>query len=213
MSKKKRKYYTVWEGRNPGVYLTWEECQAQTNGFPEAKYKSFPTPELAEKAFKEGSEAYWGKKEVATSENLFDLEDYTPAPVEEAICVDAACSGNPGKMEYRGVALEDGMEMFHKGPFEDGTNNVGEFLAIVHALALYNNYEKAIPVYSDSKIAINWVKDKKCRTKLERTNKNAVLFDLIRRAEKWLETHTYQNPLLKWETKMWGEIPADFNRK
>ena len=44
------------------------------------------------------------------------------SPIKESIAVDAACSGNPGKMEYRGVYVADGRELFHIGPFEEGTN-------------------------------------------------------------------------------------------
>ena len=47
-----------------------------------------------------------------------------------AWAVDAACSGNPGPMEYRGIDLATGAEIFHFGPVH-GTNNIGEFLAIV----------------------------------------------------------------------------------
>jgi len=127
--------------------------------------------------------------------------------------VDAACSGNPGRMEYRGVYVADGVELFHVGPLEDATNNIGEFLAIVHALAMLKKSGKKIPVYSDSVNAIKWIDRKKCNTKLERSERNMPVFELIERAEKWLRTNTYDNPILKWETKQWGEIPADFGRK
>jgi len=127
--------------------------------------------------------------------------------------VDAACSGNPGKMEYRGVCVATGEEIFHFGPLEGGTNNIGEFLGIVHALALLKQQNNAIPVYSDSTNAIKWVKKKKCNTKLKPTNENKYLFELISRAEKWLTENDYPNPIIKWETDKWGEIPADFGRK
>lgn len=43
-----QKYYAVRAGVNPGVYLTWPECQEQIAGFRGASYKSFPTREDAE---------------------------------------------------------------------------------------------------------------------------------------------------------------------
>ena len=61
-----------------------------------------------------------------------------PLPMEvtaNAWAVDAACSGNPGPMEYQAIDLATGAQVFHFGPMH-GTNNIGEFLAIVHALAL-----------------------------------------------------------------------------
>ena len=127
--------------------------------------------------------------------------------------MDAACSGNPGKMEYRGVDVNSGEQLFLCGPFEDGTNNIGEFLALVHALALQYKNKVSLPIYSDSKVAMLWVKNKKAKTKLVETGRNKELFTLIERAEKWLENYSYTVPILKWETKEWGEIPADFGRK
>lgn len=139
-----------------------------------------------------------------------------PLPKEvtaDAWAVDAACSGNPGKMEYQGIDLATGERIFHFGPTH-GTNNIGEFLAIVHALALMEKHglpNKAI--YSDSYNAILWVKKKKCKTTLERSPKTEKLYQIIARAEKWLHEHEYANPILKWETNNWGEVPADFGRK
>ena len=139
-----------------------------------------------------------------------------PLPPEvkaDALAVDAACSGNPGPMEYRGVYLATGQEIFHFGPVH-GTNNIGEFLAIVHALALLKQRGRTMTIYSDSRNAMMWVKARKCRTKLARTPRTEKLFQLIERAENWLCTHDYADiPLLKWETKSWGEVPADFGRK
>ena len=130
-----------------------------------------------------------------------------------AWAVDAACSGNPGPMEYQGIDLTTGQRVFHYGPVY-GTNNIGEFLAIVHALALA--WQRKLPeltIYSDSYNAILWVKKRKCKTTLQRTAQTEQLFQVIARAEQWLQTHDYQNPVLKWQTKEWGEVPADFGRK
>jgi len=139
-----------------------------------------------------------------------------PLPLEvkaEAWAVDAGCSGNPGPMEYQAVDLQTGAQMFHYGPVH-GTNNIGEFLAIVHALALMEQrgiHDKV--VYSDSYNAILWVKKKRCKTKLVRNEQTENLFKMIARAENWLRTHTISTPVIKWETAKWGEIPADFGRK
>ena len=117
-------------------------------------------------------------------------------------------------MEYRGVDVMTGAELFHQGPYPDATNNIGEFLALVHALAFFHKTGNTHTViYSDSRTAIAWVRDRKCKSKLERTERNAHLLELIARAEYWLQTHTPINRVLKWETSKWGEIPADFGRK
>ena len=205
----KKKFYVVWQGVRPGVYPSWDECKAQVSGFEHARYKSFETREEAEAAFNDNPWKHIGKTGVKTRKITASQEKY----LTESIAVDAACSGNPGLMEYRGVFVADGAEIFRVGPLKDGTNNIGEFLAIVHALALLKRKNSKLPVYSDSVNAMKWVARKKCNTKLERTEHNQPVFDLITRAERWLSENSYENPVIKWETGNWGEIPADFGRK
>ena len=130
-----------------------------------------------------------------------------------AWAVDAACSGNPGPMEYQAIDLQTGARVFHFGPMH-GTNNIGEFLAIVHALALLDKQgDRKKVIYSDSYNAILWVHNKKCKTKLARTPQTEALYQIVERAENWLRTHEIQTRIIKWETKKWGEVPADFGRK
>jgi len=212
---KKAKFYVVWEGVAPGIYTSWTDCQLQTKGYEGAKYKSFETREDAEKAFASSPYTFIGKgtKKTGTSKARETNSALLSAAImDNSLAVDAACSGNPGKMEYRGVHIASRQEIFHFGPVY-GTNNIGEFLAIVHGLALLKQKEFDMPIYSDSVNAINWVKQKKCKTKLPREAKTETLFKLIERAEKWLRENSYSTRILKWETKQWGEIPADFGRK
>ncbi len=207
----KQKFYVVWEGVTPGVYTSWTDCQLQIKGYEGAKYKSFDTREEAERALATSSYAYIGKNAKKKSEKV-SSETLPACVIDNSLAVDAACSGNPGPMEYRGVHIASRQEVFHFGPTK-GTNNIGEFLAIVHGLALLKQKGFDMPIYSDSVNAISWVRQKKCKTKLSRTAETEELFKLIERAEKWLRENTYTTRILKWETKEWGEIPADFGRK
>ena len=212
----KQKFYVVWRGRKPGVYDSWDDCKQQVEGFGEAAYKAYATLEDAEEAFWRGKEEAQPAQAVAGQD---DKKGGTPLPAaaprpydEDAIAVDAACSGNPGPMEYRGVDLRSGRELFHLGPMH-GTNNIGEFLAIVHALALLKKQGVKRTVYSDSRNALIWVRQKQCKTRLERNAQTEGLFQLIDRAVIWLRNNKIEVPLLKWQTKEWGEVPADFGRK
>lgn len=212
---KGKKFYTVWEGKTPGVYSTWADCQAQIKGYPNARYKSFPSQAEAEAAYRSSSTDYIGQGSPSAPKakaSPAQREQSRQAIVWDSISVDAACSGNPGVMEYQGVNTADGTQIFHK-KFSLGTNNIGEFLAIVHALALLKQSGNPTPIYTDSKTAMGWVKRKKANTKLVRNAKTALLHTLIERAEAWLRGNTYENPILKWDTEAWGEIPADFGRK
>ncbi|KAB5490702.1 viroplasmin family protein [Flagellimonas hadalis] len=208
----KKKFYVVWKGKHPGIFESWADCRAQIEGFKGAQYKSFPTFAEAKKAYNGNYSDYKGttkgKSELSPQE-LLKIGD----PNYNSIAVDAASSGNPGKMEYRGVDTKTKKVLFHQGPFEQGTSNVGEFLALVHGLAFLKQKKSDRILYSDSRIAIGWVRKGKCGTKLDKTAKNANLFELIERAEDWLKKNRYTTPIVKWETKAWGEIPADFGRK
>lgn len=206
---KKSKFYVVWEGHRPGIYDNWNDCQSQVSGYPGARYQSFKSRRAAERAYKEGPPSGSGQKKNTARNRSVKKDIIIPS-----WSVDAACSGNPGDMEYRGVETASGDELFRMGPFPDGTNNVGEFLALVHAIAMIHRADAPdLPIYSDSQVALKWVRDKKAKTQLKRTGRNDDLFLLIKRAEQWLENHSFQSQLLKWNTRKWGEIPADFGRK
>lgn len=203
------KYYIVWVGKTPGIYTTWEECKAQVQGFPKAKYKSYKgiNREEAERLLEEGEEERVMSK---APKRTLSREGVIP----DAIAVDASTRKNPGPMEYRGVVVETGDQLFSSRLYPVGTNNIGEFLAIVHAMAWMKQQNYFVPIYSDSRNAIQWVRKGVCKTKLVRSSETEELFRHVERAIAWLrnnDTSKYQ--LLKWETKLWGEIPADYGRK
>lgn len=212
MSKKKPKYYVVWSGKQPGIYTSWDTASKQVVGVIGARYKGYDSLALAEEAFRVGPDLAQSLiHEMPMEQRLKNLN--VEPPIENAIAVDAACSGNPGVMEYQGVYVATRTQLFHfKAPL--GTNNIGEFLAIVHGLAYMKNHNlEHLVLYSDSVNAINWVRAKRCRTTIPHTPETASLYDVIHRAEAWLHSHTYSTQIRKWDTDNWGEIPADFGRK
>jgi ribonuclease HI len=198
------RYYVVWKGRQTGVFGSWAEAEAQVKGFPGARYKAFASLAEAQRALLRGPEEHPRPRPRRRPSG--------PPPIIPSLAVDAACSGNPGQLEYRGVETATGRELFRQGPLQ-GTNNVGEFLAIVEALRLCKERGWDWPIYTDSLNAIRWVKGKRARTGLDRTPANAELFERIAEAEAWLRANAYTNPILKWQTERWGENPADFGRK
>ena len=213
---KSQKYYVVWKGRKTGIFTTWAECEKHIHKFSGAQYKSFKTRQEAEEAFSSEKPSYsldfkdhkklkiTGNKKKETNQQI----------IKESISVDASCLGNPGVLEYRGVDTTTGKVLFHKGPMNNGTNNIGEFLAIAHGLIYLNNQGMHnTPIYSDSKTAMLWVKNKKVKTTLKETTSNQEIFRCLNKALDWLKNNSYSNPILKWDTTSWGEIPADFGRK
>lgn len=219
MAKQKAKFYVVWQGRESGIYDSWTTCEAQVKGVA-AKYKGFATLAEAEKALADGYEKHISFTPRTTSS--VTISPTTPLSFDDmlkfgvklpALAVDAACSGNPGKMEFRGVIADTSTQVFHRGPYIGGTNNIGEFLAIVLGLAYLKQKNLPWALYSDSKTAIAWVRQKQCKTKIEWTAHNQDLLIAVRAAEKWLHENTWTTPIYKWDTEHWGEIPADFGRK
>ena len=212
MAKRARnKAYVVWVGRRPGVYHSWAECELQVKGFDGARFKGFPDAAEAARALEEGPAAYWGVGERPRRPAAPRAPDERPT---KGLCVDAACNGAGGDVEYRGVLLPGAAQVFHAGPFPRGTNNIGEFLALVHGLAYLRQRGETLPVYSDSRVAIGWVTRKQSRSGwIADGSAGAELQALVRRAETWLQGHDHGIEIRKWETADWGEIPADFGRK
>lgn len=202
----KNKFYVVWKGRQVGVFSNWDSCKMQIEGFKGAQYKSFPDRTSAEDAFKVGYQAISQQVNDTTRQQV-------EMPIGQSIAVDAACSGNPGKMEFQGVFVETKTHLFKSPVYEHGTNNIGEFLAIVYCLAWQHKKKLNYPIYSDSVNAQKWVREGVCKTKITENEKNKPLFEVIRWAEKWLKENSFRVPIYKWRTEIWGEIPADFGRK
>ena len=222
---KKQKYYVVWQGRKPGIYSDWDECKEQVVGVQGAQYKGFDSMAEAEAASRlpynsvVASNTRISRESSASSVLVIDENGMTAVkpgtdnpPVLDALAVDAACSGNPGVMEYQGIYIPTRTRVFHYRA-EKGTNNIGEFLAIVHGLSYLKKHRLNQIIYSDSVNAISWVRQKVCKSKLPEDASTAELWDYIHRAENWLRTNSYTTEIRKWDTDRWGEIPADFGRK
>ena len=200
----KQKFYVVWKGNNPGIYQSWGKCQDEIKDFNGALFKSFANLEEAKKAYDLGYREY---------KQSLDFKNVSDGPELNSISVDAASSGNPGIMEYQGVDTNTKEVLFKMGPFNNATNNIGEFLALVHGIAILKKQSKKKIIYSDSITAMSWVRKKNCQTKLKRNKENEDVFILIERAIAWLKANKYSAIIKKWDTKNWGEIPADFGRK
>lgn len=224
---KKQKYYVVWQGKTPGIYTDWDSCKQQVQGVQGAQYKSFDTMQEAEAAIRlpyssvvtvaaqggGGKSAGQGGALVVDENGMTAIKPGTEnPPVLDALAVDAACSGNPGVMEYQGIYIPTRTRVFHFRA-EKGTNNIGEFLAIVHGLSYLKKHRLDQIIYSDSATAISWVRQKACKSKLPVDASTAELWDYIHRAENWLRSNSYSTEIRKWDTDSWGEIPADFGRK
>lgn len=212
---KKPKYYVIWDGDNSAIYTDWNIAQQKMKGLSKDQLKTFGSRILAEKALIEGPEGYKNIDFRKTKDLSAEEIEKIGRPVEMSLSVDAACNEMTGIMEYQGVWVFDrSSTLFRMGPYKGGSNNIGEFLALVHALALFQKEKdlrfRTIPIYSDSRIAMTWLQSGKCRTKIKPSNE---VQNMIARAEKWLSTNKFSNPIIKWETKVWGEIPADFGRK
>jgi len=212
---KHAKFYVVFKGRKPGVYTKWEECQVNVSGYHGASFASFKSETEAHQAFATGDLHKW--KEEAEALRAEKWSHAPPMRNGTFLVVDAACSGYPGPVEFRGVLMPERAEAFKFGPYQSGSNNLGEFLAITTGFRWLRERCMSVPVYSDSKVAIGWVLGEgTCNTSMDREKIGPVLKREIDSAERWLRgpwAPTYKALLHKWDTAEWGEIPADFGRK
>lgn len=215
MATARKKYYVVWEGHSPGIYTTWDDAKEQIDGYPGARFKSYTDLEEATEAFRgDPSEHMAIYRALGTRPVKVVNYELFPEIRLDAIAVDAACSKNPGPVEYQGVRVGTGERLFHFGPLQGGTNNIGEYLAIIHAAAMFARAgDTTTPIYTDSRTAMSWIRNRRSKTTLESNPSNARLMGILQRANAWIATHDIPNPIIKWDTEKWGEIPADFGRK
>jgi ribonuclease HI len=207
----RQKWYVVLKGKNPGIYAEWEQVKMQVLGFPGAVFRGFASQKEAAAAWESGSFPKVPHRPESSKSDAGSQKKASP-PSGPFLVVDAACSGVPGPTEYQGFHMPEGRKLFS---IQVGwaTNNIGEFLAIVHALAMLKQQNSDLPVYSDSATAISWVRQKMVKSNLKRDAKTSQAWQLVDRAIIWLKTNSLRNPVRKWETKFWGENPADFGRK
>ena len=90
---KKRKYYVVWEGRTKGIFNNWDDCKESIHKYEGAQYKSFSSEAEAIAASKMN---YWQCVQKEKNNNAIVNTKGNTEIVRPSICVDAACSGNPG---------------------------------------------------------------------------------------------------------------------
>jgi ribonuclease HI len=211
MAKSKYSCYVVWAGRKLGIYTTWAETDAQVKGFAGALFKSYPTLEAAKSAYAQPPP--YGPNTKTDSAPAATPAEKTAPQIGPCLVVDASCTGNPGPMEYRVVLLPENQIIYNSPKYALGTNNIGEFLAIVQALRHCQQHGLALPIYSDSLTGLAWLRKKICASDLIKNTTTAPLWAKIKEAEQWLAATPYKNPIHKWNTDDWGEIPADYGRK
>lgn len=197
VAKSKKKYYVVWRGRETGIFTSWDACLRSVNDFQGALFRGYSTWEEAHDAHLNG---YW--REVAKNKAVTP----TTEVIRHSFATDAVHNAD-GTFSYFITDIEQSRTIYRSPSFHDSNLNVCRFLAIVHALAILTKTSDTRPVYSPSATAISWVSRRECRTSLCRTLGNTVTFDLIIRAGRFLADNLMSNPILRWESESWGEVP------
>jgi len=100
-----------------------------------------------------------------------------------------------------------------------GTNNIGEFLAIIDAIQYIQSWEEKghkidTTIYTDSQTALHRLASKKPKTTLPQNNQTKELLTKFQQSLLWLKTTDIScYDIQKRDTEKQGEIPADFGRK
>lgn len=206
-------YYGVWIGRKPGVYDNWNDCKAQVDKFSGARYsklKSTTKEEALLEFNKENNNTIDNSKETIKSTN--NVVNTSNKPIENVLTVDGASNGL--NCEFQAVWYPSGEVAFKSKQYQGGTNNIAEFLGLVLAIKHLEKNNLPLSVYTDSVTAMAWLRDKKANTTAKTTGKATEELDkLINQAETYLKEKERKINIMKWETKSWGQIPADYGRK
>jgi len=169
---KRKKYYAVRSGREPGIYLTWDECKAQVDGYQKAEYKGFSALGDAEaylsyvKTAKPSAGRLFldrpsnsPKRKPKTGRRKPEASATEPLETSDGlkhvvIYTDGACTGNPGPGGYGVVLLHGEHRKEMSGGFRLTTNNRMELLACIVGLRALKG-QCAVTLHSDSKYVIN----------------------------------------------------------
>jgi ribonuclease HI len=148
-----KKFYVVWTGRQTGVFTDWPTAQRSVDGFPGAKYKSFPTRAEAETALRAGAPPRTAARSATTKQTKPAQDDAfaSDSVVSLQIYCDGACEPNPGNagsgvVVYRAGAVT---ELWYGLYNPNGTNNTAELNGLLSALLMA---EKAINTGEDAEI-------------------------------------------------------------
>ncbi len=176
---RKNQAYIVWNGRNPGVYDTWGECQAQVDGFPGASFKGFATRAEAESVFYgkpdnpmskacAGSKAKSAPKNgkpgtgsaarrTRTADNPLALKVRGRCPHREflkrgevVIYTDGGSRGNPGPGGYGVVMLFGDRRKELSAGYRRTTNNRMELMGWIAGLEALKRPSQVV-IFSDSR--------------------------------------------------------------
>lgn len=104
-----KKYYAVRIGKTPGIYFTWDDCKAVTDGYPGAKYKSFTSLEEAEAFVKGEAESNSDERENLQMKILGDTTDKNYA------FVDGSYNVATGVYGYGGFLISQGQKYVLQG--------------------------------------------------------------------------------------------------
>lgn len=180
-------WYVVKRGRIPGIYTDWDSCEKQIKGFSNAKFKKFNVESEARSYFEKDS-------------------SITVERPTEGMAVDAAFSMKKDIGEYQIYDLVKKEIVYRSREYKNVTVNIMEFLAICKSLELFP-YED---IYSDSATAITWVEKQKINSNKPLDSEVQKEIDL---ALFTLKSNILGNKIIKWDTHIFGDIPADFGRK
>jgi len=147
---KKKRYYAVVKGRNPGIYTEWKGqngAQAQIIRFSGSVYKGFETEREAEE--------FMNQQSIEQP----DIQETEAAGLKEGkiiIYTDGACINNPGPGGY-GVVIKNGKKTEElSGGYRMTTNNRMELMACIVGLSALKKPLSVI-LFSDSKYVVDGI--------------------------------------------------------
>ena len=168
MGKRKKRYYVVVRGHEPGVYEAWSGdngAARQVAGFEGALHRGFHSREAAAAWLRElGASGQVPELAPALSRFLAreDVSRNKEAPEDVLgggrvlIYTDGAAIGNPGPGGYGVVLRYDGHRKELSGGYRLTTNNRMELMACIKALEALK-FDCSVVLYSDSRYVVDGI--------------------------------------------------------
>lgn len=158
------KFYAVRIGRTPGIYNSWDDCKAQTDGFPNATYKSFKT--AAEAAdfmgWSDSSQKQMTINETVGNKATEAIKDASENDLENVAYVDGSFNAATGEFSYGVVMFHNGQEHTFSKSFSDPElasmrNVAGEIKGAEAAMEYaYKNGMTTLTIYHDYEGISKW---------------------------------------------------------
>jgi len=187
-------FYAVANGKNIGIFTSWNECCESVKGYKNAKYKKFDTREKAEEFILSNNQQ---QNIIPVQNSKANNDNFEP---DYYVYTDGSCIGNGSNKASAGIGIffgtDDPRNVSGHIIGERITNNIAELTALIELypiISLDIREGKRIGIVSDSTYAIRCATDygEKCNN--DNWKKDIPNKELVRKVYELYNTNNINN--------------------